>query len=189
MAYIYQADVWCDKCGEHIKAELARNGTVPDDPEDESSYDSDEYPKSYDAENGEADSPQNCADGRCGGFANGHGYGTFLQNRLTGEGYRYLKGILDEHGAGLPEYAQEWADYYQFEYHAQEWDSAHEWLFSHIDSLTFGVSGPIGNLVSLAKELAAKLDGDTIQDLYQSDMDEDGFFKESGWYSSEMEDS
>jgi len=33
MAYIYQADVWCNKCGEHIKAELEREGKAPYSPE------------------------------------------------------------------------------------------------------------------------------------------------------------
>jgi hypothetical protein len=32
-----------------------------------------------------------------------------------------------------------------------------------------------------------KLDGDTIQDIFQKEMDGDDFFKESGWYSPEME--
>ena len=102
MAYIYQADVWCDSCGEHIKAELDREKKTPEDVDDESSFDSDEYPKQYDAENEEADDPQNCADGRCGGFSNGSSYGTFLQNQLTQEGYRYLKSMLDSHAPLSP---------------------------------------------------------------------------------------
>jgi len=39
----------------------------------------------------------------------------------------------------------------------------------------------------MARELARELDGDQIQDLYQSDMESDDFFKESGWYSPEYE--
>lgn len=173
MAYIYQADVWRDSCGEHIKAELTRENEAPEDAENESSFDSDEYPKHYDAENEESDGPENCADGRCGGFSNGHSYVTFLQNQLTQEGYKYLKEMLDGHGATLPEFAKEWADYYQFAYHANEFSTAHEWLASKSrDQYLIAVLD--------------KLDGDTIQDTFQSEMDEDGYFKESGWYSSEM---
>jgi|SRR5580704_7194736 hypothetical protein len=173
MGYIYQADVWCNKCGEHIKAELEREGKAPEDPENESSFDSDDYPKHYDAENEESDGPENCADGRCGGTTGGRSWGTFLQNQLTQEGYRYLKSMLDEHGATLPEFAREWAEFYQFEYHAQEWESAHEWLASKSR-----------NQYLLA--VIDKLDADQIQDVFEREMDEDGFFKESGWYSSEM---
>jgi hypothetical protein len=173
MAYIYQADVWCDSCGEHIKAELDRENKTPEDVDDESSFDSDEYPKHYDAESEESDGPENCADGRCGGFSNGSSYGTFLQNQLTQEGYRYLKGMLDGHGATLPEYAKEWADYYQFEYHAQEFTTAHEWLASKSND-------------AYLLAVIDKLDADTIQDLFEREMAADGFFKESGWYSSEM---
>lgn len=181
MAYIYQADVWCDECGRAIIAELTAAGEAPEDPGDESSFDSGEFPKYYDAENEESDCPENCADGKCGGD-----YGTFLNNQLTAEGYKYLKSMLDAHGETLPDYAKEWADAYSFTYYKNEWATAHEWLDSHIDSLTFGISGPVGNLASLAKELATKLDGDQIQDLFQSEMDDDDFFKESGWYSDEM---
>jgi hypothetical protein len=107
MAYTYQADVWCDSCGEAIRADLEREGKAPANPDDETSYDSDDYPKWYDAEGEEADGPQNCADGKCAGDR-----GTFLQNQLTSEGYRALKSMLDEHGPDLPEHAREWADYY-----------------------------------------------------------------------------
>ena len=111
MAYIYQADVWCDDCGRAIIDDLTAQGKAPEDPEDESSFDSDEFPKYYDAENDEGDGPQNCADGKCAGE-----YGTFLRNTLTGDGYAYLKNMLDDHDETLPEHAQEWADYYQFAY-------------------------------------------------------------------------
>jgi hypothetical protein len=175
MAYIYQADVWCDACGDHIKADLEREKKAPEDTEDESSFDSDEYPKHYDAENEESDGPENCSDGHCGGFANGSSYGTFLENQLTQEGYRYLKGMLDGHGATLPEFAKEWAEFYQFEYHSNEFATAHEWLASKSTD-------------QYLLAIIDKLDGDTIQDAFQKEMDEDDYFKESGWYSSEMED-
>ncbi len=183
MAYTYQADVWCDVCGEKIREELTEAGKAPKSPEDEWTYDSDEYPKWYDAENEQSDSPENCADGHCAGK-----YGTFLQNQLTSEGYRYLKGMLDEHGDTLPDYAREWADYYGFTYFKNEYNSAHEWLDAWIDRLAAQTSGDgAAELVSIAWDLAARLDADTIEDEYQSDMEDDDFFKESGWYSSEMD--
>jgi hypothetical protein len=184
MPYVYQADVWCDSCGECIKAELAQAGQAPEDPEDESSFDSDEYPKHYDSENEESDTPENCADGNCAG-----GYGTFLRSQLTAEGYKYLKNMLDGHGATLPDYAREWADFYQFSYFEQPYSHASEWLDGHINDLAKGTNGPqAAELATLARDLARKLDGDQIQDLFQSNMDSDDFFKESGWSSPEMGD-
>jgi len=58
MIYIYQADVWCDKCGNALCEQLE----PPEHPEDESSYDSDEYPKAG-PDDEEADCPQHCAAG------------------------------------------------------------------------------------------------------------------------------
>lgn len=40
-AYIYNADIYCEECGEAIRTRL----TCPGDPDDERSYDSDKYPK------------------------------------------------------------------------------------------------------------------------------------------------
>ena len=188
MAYTYQADVWCTSCGQAIIAGLEILRTVPENPEDESSFDSDEYPKHYDPENEESDGPENCADGNCAGE-----YGTFLENRLTQEGYRYLKSMLDGHGATLPEFAKEWADFYQFEYHDNPWSSASEWLQDTIQRHAAQIQDWNGGnthstaLMSFVTDILLDLPPDTIQDRFQSDMDDDGFFKESGWYSPEME--
>ena len=43
-------------------------------------------------------------------------------------------------------------------------------------------------LVNCAQMLGNALDADMIQDLFQPDMEDDGYFKEAGWYSDEMED-
>lgn len=172
MAYIYQADVWCDKCGEHICAEITREGKAPEDIEDKSSYDSDEFPKQYDPENEESDGPDNCASGNCAGMTDGQNYGVFLRNQLTAEGYKYLKTMLDGHGHTLPEFAKEWAESYGFEYHDNPWSDAHSWLDSK----------PICDYL---RALLDKLDGDTIQDAFQNEMEEDGYFKETGWYSDQ----
>jgi|SRR5579872_1047186 len=183
MAYIYQADTWCDACGQKIREELTAQGKAPEDPDDETSYDSGDFPKYYDAENEEADSPQNC--GKTNQFLT---YGTFLKNRLTSDGYQSLKSMLDEQGESLTTPADEWADYYQFIYHKNEYDSAHDWLEAEVSRLASGVTGAhSARLVEMVRELARELDSDQIQDLYQSDMDDDGYFKETGWYSEEME--
>ena len=76
MPYIYQADVWCDACGEKIRAELTAEGKAPADLYNGHTYDSDDFPKYYNSDE-ESDSPQNCASGDCGGQ-----YGKFLENPL-----------------------------------------------------------------------------------------------------------
>ena len=124
MAYIYQADVWCDACGQEICDELTKEGKAPADPDDPSTYDSDEYPKDYDAKWEESDGPDNCASGECGGSYEYEGrkitYGTFLENQLTPEGYKYLKSMLDKEGPTLRAPLQEWADFYDFHYLSTE---------------------------------------------------------------------
>ena len=98
MAYMYQAAWLCEECGEKARAELAAEGRAPADPEDESSYDSDDFPKGpYPDGGGEADSPQHCD--RCG---------KFLENPLTAEGYKYVREAIREGGEGV----EEWADFY-----------------------------------------------------------------------------
>lgn len=85
-AYVYQAALYCEECGAKIRAELDASGKRPEDPEDEPSYDSDDYPKGpYPDGGGEADTPQHCD--AC--FA-------FLENPLTSEGYAYTcEAVLD----------------------------------------------------------------------------------------------
>jgi hypothetical protein len=181
MGYIYQADVWCDECGQAIIADLTAQGQAPEDPEDESSFDSGEFPKHYDAESEESDGPENCADGNCAG-----GHGTFLRNGLTSEGYARVKDMLDKHGEVLPDYAQEWAEFYGFTYWKQPYEHAQEWLQDWIGRLAEETTGRCANeLISLARTLAGELDGDKIQEIFQADMAGDDFFKDSGWYSDE----
>jgi hypothetical protein len=101
--YIYQADVYCEPCGDALRRRLDKQGKTPTDPSDESSYDSDQYPKGpyY---NQEADGPEHCA--RCG---------TFLENPLTTEGYRHLNQMILEHeadGKGKSDIIEEWKAFY-----------------------------------------------------------------------------
>lgn len=82
--FIFQADIYCEHCGEGIRRE--KHEYAPVDVNDESSYDSDHYPKGpYGDGGGEADSPQHC--GACG---------VFLENPLTPDGGDYVRGLAKE---------------------------------------------------------------------------------------------
>jgi len=51
----------------------------------------------------------------------------------------------------------------------------HEWLSRHLEDLQ--VEGnSTAKIVLIARELASKVDADTIQDMFGSDMREDGYF-------------
>ena len=107
--YIYQADLYCAECGEQIKAELDTKMNAdghPLKPEgDETTYDSDTYPKGpYPDGGGEADGPQNCA-----------GCRKFLENPLTRDGYEYLRSMVHEaeaKGRGNEPHIREWKAFY-----------------------------------------------------------------------------
>lgn len=58
--YMYQADLWCNDCGDAIRERLQQEGKAPDD---SGVYDSEDYPISY-PEAGESDCPQHCAAGK-----------------------------------------------------------------------------------------------------------------------------
>jgi hypothetical protein len=80
-AFIYCADIYCADCGAAIRQTLDREGKRPANPDDESSYDSSDYPKGPFADGGgEADCPQHC--GACS---------VFLENPLTPDGLDYVR--------------------------------------------------------------------------------------------------
>lgn len=79
MGSIYQADMWCDECTKGIKEDHAKGGFVPADPDDQHTYDSDQYPKDCDV-TCESDCPQHCA-----------GCHVFLENDLTCDGADYVR--------------------------------------------------------------------------------------------------
>jgi hypothetical protein len=54
-----------------------------------------------------------------------------------------------------------------------KWDSAGEWLEAKLTETT-----DADELRSFARSLASKLDNDSIQDLFQTEMARDGFFAE-----------
>jgi hypothetical protein len=79
--YMYQADLFCKECGDKIRADIPGYNR-PDDPDDECSYDSDQFPKGpYGDGGGEADSPHHCGNHECG---------KFLGNPLTYDGMKYV---------------------------------------------------------------------------------------------------
>ena len=99
-AYIYKADLWCQDCGKKVCERLDGEGKRPEDVLDESSYDSDEYPKGpYPNGGGEADCPQNCA-----------GCEIPLENPLTADGYLYLVEMLER---SIPPRLRVLAEFYE----------------------------------------------------------------------------
>ena len=64
MAYVYQADLWCDDCGKALRERLVQEGgDAPEDPDDEDSYDSDDFPKGPYPDEDPSDSPSHCGSG------------------------------------------------------------------------------------------------------------------------------
>lgn len=111
MAYIYAADIYCDDCGEDIKRSIRAEGNAPDDPNDEYSYDSGDYPKYCDGTS-ESDSPQHCGSGddciNVIKFDDGYAIGVWLENNLTSEGDDCVIEAVREGG----DVAELWAEYY-----------------------------------------------------------------------------
>jgi hypothetical protein len=106
-AYVFAAALLCEECGEKTRDEIEASGKAPSDPDDETSYDSDDYPKGpYADGGGEADSPQHCDTCK-----------TFLENPLTSEGLDYVRGIIAERLADpdasldVPSF-NDWAPFY-----------------------------------------------------------------------------
>jgi hypothetical protein len=110
--FVYQADTYCDSCGHALRENLTDAGLAPLDPDDEYSYDSDDFPKGPVAD--EAwDYPNHCASARdclepitlveyglstsAEMFgAESHLIGALLTESLTDEGIAYLAEMLAE---------------------------------------------------------------------------------------------
>ena len=112
--YIYDADIFCEQCGEEIRKWLTHDGFAPDDSSDELSYDSDEFPKGpYPDGGGEADTPQHCGSGETCYNAielnDGRPIGVLLNNDLTSEGVEYVREAMKDGN----EVTNLWAEYYK----------------------------------------------------------------------------
>jgi len=89
------------ECGDGIRKLLDSKGGRPENVDDETTYDSDDYPKGpYPDGGGEADSPQHC-----------DGCAVFLENDLTSEGREYVQETINR-DEGDPEILQTWSQHY-----------------------------------------------------------------------------
>jgi len=185
MAYVYQADYWCDGCVKEIVASLRAEGHVD-------TGDSEEWPQEL--EGGElCDVVHNCASGDCGGQVwistadPGPGalvsYGRHLELPLSEDGYKHLQKLLNSHGRNLPEFAKQWAEFYGFTWHENPWGGPLEWLEDVLKRLW--PSGYHEELWTVVSGLVRRVDADGIQAEFQEYMKEDGYFKKQGWYSEE----
>jgi hypothetical protein len=113
--YVFQAALICEDCCDALKA----NNAKPDyaDESDESTYDSDDWPKGpYGDGGGEADCPQHCD--KCG---------VFLDNPLTGDGESYVRDAFREFvelGRGAIDVLA-------------EWKAAYSYVWDDFESITF----------------------------------------------------
>ena len=83
-AYLFRAALICEDCCVKAKKEICLSEGC--DPENESSWDSDDYPKGpYSDGGGEADCPQHCDHCQI-----------FLENPLTADGYDYVINAIVE---------------------------------------------------------------------------------------------
>ena len=116
MAFMFQADLWCDSCGQAIREDLDAEGKRPEDPEDEYSYDSDEYPKEV-GDPGESDSPSHCGAGEecleAEVLPSGRKISALLSTSLTSDGAEYVKEAVVEGGevANFWREAFDWIDF------------------------------------------------------------------------------
>jgi len=114
-AYIYCADIWCEACGRAIRERLAAEGKAPANSDDETSYDSGDFPKGpFEDGGGAADCPQHCAAGAdClePTVIDGQKYGCFLDNPLTADGESYVRDLLASRPEGRV--ARFWANHYR----------------------------------------------------------------------------
>lgn len=116
MPYIYSAELFCDSCGEDICKRIRAEGCAPTDPSDESSYDSDEFPK-YAGEHEEADCPNHCGSGEDCLEAiilpSGRKIGQLCHDTLTTEGKKY---VLQSHEEDPSEVTSLWLDHFGLEF-------------------------------------------------------------------------
>lgn len=99
--YVYQAALWCESCGAKIWDDTPKPKGF--DNNNESSWDSDDFPKGpYSDGGGEADCPQHC-----------DGCGVHLENPLTSDGESYVKDKVKD-GKGNAEVLDTWRENYSY---------------------------------------------------------------------------
>lgn len=108
--YMYRAALYCEDCGERIRRGLRSLGRAPADPDDEHTYDSDDYPKGpYADGGGESDTVEHCdAHDACinalrvrardpyTGKRRTYRVGAWLENPLTEHGVEYVRHAIRE---------------------------------------------------------------------------------------------
>jgi hypothetical protein len=115
---IYAADIWCADCAELIGLRLINGGNAPDNPDDQYSYDSDEFPKDCDV-SCESDSPEHCAAGEdCINAIEFDDFkiGCWLENDLTTHGEDYVVEAVQEGRTGGCDnkVTELWAAFYDY---------------------------------------------------------------------------
>lgn len=108
-AFIYNADIYCERCGQSISNRLKNEGV-------EDFGDSNGFPQGpYGDGGGEADTPQHC--GACRAF---------LENPLTRDGVAYVRERLSE-GTGDMAVLRAWSEFYglPFTGHGAKREKAH----------------------------------------------------------------
>jgi len=60
MKYVYRADILCEGCGEAIREDISRAGQAPENPGDEYTYDSGDFPKGPYPTTEAVDRPEYC---------------------------------------------------------------------------------------------------------------------------------
>lgn len=106
-----------------MREELTSDGKAPADPDDEGSYDSDDFPKGpYADDGGEADCPQHCD--HCN---------VFLENELTEDGLNYVIELIERaeeterNGGGKNDVTEEWREFYGIQTRVEHLgDAAHD---------------------------------------------------------------
>jgi hypothetical protein len=108
MAYVYNADIYCDDCGQLIIDDLNKEGL-----DDEG--DSDGYPQPCD-DDAESDSPQHCGNLNCVNavtLPDGSKIGCLIGTNLTAVGVEYVKQAVKEGGL-VAEFWREQFDFIDF---------------------------------------------------------------------------
>jgi hypothetical protein len=133
--YMFQGALYCEDCGQNIQNKIRKENRTPEDEDDETSFDSDDFPKGpFSNGGGEADNPQHCDSQKaclnaielpCGSKI-----GAWLGNPLTNDGINYLtNSILEDsltrkNSQHSLQVARLWS--YLYRNQLSEWDSLQE---------------------------------------------------------------